>query len=129
MASFTEMSSALVFDSVADILLDAADWPVFDIAASAISYPFRYADEEGTDLALIVPQYPDPGRRLQSWANGLFAATPPTLVASQGPERREAQSVNIKAVRSRAPQSPDEKLDRAWGSCRDFAVLFTEEKA
>jgi transglutaminase-like putative cysteine protease len=66
MASFTEMASILVIDSVGDILLNAVEWPVFDIAASAISYPFRYSDDEWTDLgALTVVQYPDPGSQLQ----------------------------------------------------------------
>jgi hypothetical protein len=37
------MADMLVIDSVADILLNTAPWPVFDIAASAISYPFRYS--------------------------------------------------------------------------------------
>jgi hypothetical protein len=36
------MTDMLVIDSVADILLNAAPWPVFDIAASANSYPFRW---------------------------------------------------------------------------------------
>src|SRR5258705_6370258 len=35
-ASFRTMSTSLVIDSVADIELSAAAWPVFDIAASAI---------------------------------------------------------------------------------------------
>jgi hypothetical protein len=53
MASFTEMASILVIDSVGDILLNAVEWPVFDIAASAISYPFRYSDDEWTDLGAL----------------------------------------------------------------------------
>jgi transglutaminase-like putative cysteine protease len=128
MASFTEMASVLVFDSVADILLDAADWPVFDIAASAISYPFRYADEEWTDLgALTVPQYPDPGGRLQSWANGFVRSNPTdTLSLLKDLNAGIAQSVQYQSREVAGTQSPDETLDRAWGSCRDFAVLFTE---
>jgi hypothetical protein len=34
-ATFANMASTLVIDSVVDILLNAVDWPVFDIAASA----------------------------------------------------------------------------------------------
>ena len=37
MATFATMADMLVIDSVADILLNAAAWPVFAIAASAIS--------------------------------------------------------------------------------------------
>lgn len=53
MATFATTSDMLVIDSAADILLNAASWPVFDIAASAISYPFRYADDEWTDLGAL----------------------------------------------------------------------------
>ena len=50
-ASFQTMSDNLVIDSVAELELDAVAWPVFAIAASAISYPFRYSDDDWTDLA------------------------------------------------------------------------------
>jgi hypothetical protein len=45
------MADNLVIDSVAELQLNAAAWPVFDVAASAIFYPFRYPDDEWTDLA------------------------------------------------------------------------------
>ena len=35
------MADSLVIDSLAEIKLDAEAWPVFDIAASAISHPFQ----------------------------------------------------------------------------------------
>jgi Bacterial transglutaminase-like N-terminal region len=40
-ATFQTMADNLVIASVAEIQLNAAAWPVFDIAASAIFYPFR----------------------------------------------------------------------------------------
>jgi hypothetical protein len=65
-ASFQTMSDHLVIDSVTELQLYAAAWPVFDIAASAISYPFRYSDAEWIDLgALTVQQYNDPAERLR----------------------------------------------------------------
>jgi hypothetical protein len=68
-ASFQTMSDRLVIDSMAELQLDAVAWPVFDIAASAISYPFGYSDDEWIDLgALAMPQYPDPNGRLRTWA-------------------------------------------------------------
>jgi hypothetical protein len=45
-ATFQTMASSLVIDSVAELELDAVAWPVFDIAAPAICYPFRYSDDE-----------------------------------------------------------------------------------
>jgi len=56
--------------------LDAVAWPVFDIVASTIVYPFRYPDNEWTDLgALTVLQYPDPDGRLGDWARGFVRGT------------------------------------------------------
>ena len=42
-ATFQAMADNLVVDSVAEIQVTTAAWPVFEIAASAISYPFRYS--------------------------------------------------------------------------------------
>src|SRR5271170_6627938 len=41
--TFQGMSTHIAIDSVAELQLDAVAWPVFDIAASAIFYPFRYS--------------------------------------------------------------------------------------
>jgi Bacterial transglutaminase-like N-terminal region len=45
-ATFQTMSTEVVIDSLAELRLEGVAWPVFDIAASAISYPFRYSDDE-----------------------------------------------------------------------------------
>ncbi len=58
-ASFQSMTDGLSIDSLAELQLDAQRWPVFDIAASAIFYPFRYSEDEWTDLGgLAAQQYP-----------------------------------------------------------------------
>jgi hypothetical protein len=55
--------------SSTELELNASAWPVFDIAASAIVYPFRYSDDDWTDLgATTVQQYADPDGRLRQWA-------------------------------------------------------------
>jgi hypothetical protein len=42
-------------------------WPVFDIAASAFSYSFRYSDAEWADLGgLASQQYSDSQERLRA---------------------------------------------------------------
>jgi transglutaminase-like putative cysteine protease len=40
-ATFQAMADTLVIASTAELQLDAAAWPVFDIAASAVTYPSR----------------------------------------------------------------------------------------
>ena len=65
-AIFASSADTLVIDSVTLLQLGAEAWPIFDIAASAISYPFRYADDERIDLgALMFQQYADPTGRLR----------------------------------------------------------------
>src|SRR5260370_17217106 len=71
------MSDHLVIDSVAELQLDATDWPVFAIAAAAAAYPFTYSASEWIDLgALTTPQYPDPKGRLRAWADGFVRGRP-----------------------------------------------------
>jgi transglutaminase-like putative cysteine protease len=128
MAKFATVADMLVIDSVADILLNAAPWPVFDIAASAISYPFRYSDDEWTDLgALAIEQYPDQAGRLRIWARGFIRSNPTdTLSLLKDLSLGVAQQISYQSREVEGTQSPTQTLDRGWGSCRDFAVLFAE---
>jgi transglutaminase-like putative cysteine protease len=127
-ASFQTMSDQLVIDSVAEIQLDAAAWPVFPIAASAIFYPFRYDDDEWTDLgALALPQYRDPTGRLQAWAQAFIAGHPTdTLSLLKDVSAGVSAQISYQQRDSEGTQTPLQTLDRGWGSCRDFAVLFAE---
>ena len=93
----------LVIDSVAELELYTAAWPVFNIAASAIVYPFDYSDDEWTDLgALAIQQYADPsdgwrlGARFRPQRSHRYAGTAEGLSA-----RRPAGSA-IKAGRTKA---------------------------
>jgi hypothetical protein len=71
-----------VIDSVAELQLNAAAWPVFDVAAAAIFYPFRYSDDEWIDLgALTIQQYPDPAGRLCDWAQAFIGGNPTNTLA------------------------------------------------
>jgi hypothetical protein len=74
---FSAMTEARTIGAAAELELHVSAWPVFDIAASAIVYPFRYSDAEWTDLgATTVQQYADPdgscgdGREILSAAIG-----------------------------------------------------------
>jgi transglutaminase-like putative cysteine protease len=127
-ATFATPTDMLVIDSVADILLNAAPWPVFDIAASAISYPFRYSDDEWTDLgALALEQYADRGGRLRTWAQGFIRSNPTdTLSLLKDLSLGVAERIGYQSREVEGTQSPTQTLDRGWGSCRDFAVLFGE---
>jgi transglutaminase-like putative cysteine protease len=127
-ATFQTMADALVIDSVAKLELDAVAWPVFDVAASAIVYPFRYADDEWIDLgALTIPQYPDPAGRLQAWARAFVRSNPTdTLALLKDLGAGVSGWISYQSREDPGTQSPTQTLDRGWGSCRDFAVLFVE---
>ena len=127
-AGFRAMSTSLVIDSVAEIELSAAAWPVFDIAASAVSYPFLYSDNDRTDLgALLVPLYADPQGRLRGWAQSFVHSNPTdTLSLLKDLSEGVSQRINYQSREEEGTQGPLDTLDRGWGSCRDFAMLFAE---
>jgi transglutaminase-like putative cysteine protease len=127
-ATFAITTDILVIDSAADILLNAAPWPIFDIAASALSYPFRYSNDDSTDLgALTIEQYSDPARLLRTWAGGFIRSNPTdTLSLLKDLSLGVAERISYQSRDVEGTQSPTQTLDRGWGSCRDFAVLFAE---
>ncbi len=127
-ATFLGMTDQLVIDSVAELQLGAVPWPIFDIAGSALVYPFRYSDDEWTDLgALTIPQYPDPAGRLGTWARSFILGTQTdTLSLLRDLSAGVSAIVAYEARDDEGTQSPVATLERARGSCRDFAVLFIE---
>jgi transglutaminase-like putative cysteine protease len=106
----------------------ASVWPVFDIAASAIAYPFQYSGDEWIDLgALTVQQYPDQASRLKGWARAFVRGTSTdTLSLLKDLSAGVSGSIRYQSREEEGTQSPSQTLDRGWGSCRDFAVLFVE---
>jgi transglutaminase-like putative cysteine protease len=126
-ATFETQSDTLVIDSAAQVELSSATYPVFDIAASAISFPFRYSDDEWTDLgALTVRQYPD-GDRLQNWAQGFVAGYPTdTLSLLKDINAGVGAGITYQAREDEGTQSPSQTLSSGLGSCRDLATLFVE---
>ncbi len=127
-ASFKDMTDRLSIASVAVLELSASAWPVFDIAASAISYPFRYSDDEWSALgSLAVPIHPDPAGRLAAWARGFVrGSSTDTLAMLKDLHTGVPEAVRYQSRDEEGTQTPLQTLDRGWGSCRDLAVLFVE---
>jgi transglutaminase-like putative cysteine protease len=127
-AVFQGAADSLVIDSVVELDLYGSAWPVFDIAASPIVYPFRYSDDEWTDLgALTIQQYPDPAGRLEKWARAFVGGDrTDTLALLKDLSVGVSGWIGYQSREDEGTQSPIETLDRGWGSCRDFAVLFVE---
>lgn len=125
---FSGIADTLVIESAAEVELALVAWPVFDIAASAIFYPFRYTDDEWTDLgALAVQQHQDPTGRLGQWARAFVRGNPTdTLALLKDISAGVAGWVSYRSREEEGTQSPTETLDIGSGSCRDFATLFVE---
>ena len=72
-------------------------------------------------------QYPDPHGRLLAWARGFVrGATTDTLALLKDLGAGVADAILYQSRDEEGTQSPLATLDRGWGSCRDFAVLFAE---
>jgi transglutaminase-like putative cysteine protease len=127
-AAFQTMSDTLVIDSVAELELNAVAWPIFDVAASAIYYPFQYSADEWTDLgALTIQQYKESAARSRDWARAFVRGVPTdTLALLKDLSAGVATAILYEIREDEGTQSPAQTLDRGWGSCRDFAVLFAE---
>jgi transglutaminase-like putative cysteine protease len=126
-ASFGAPAAQLRIASRARVELGARPYPVFDIAASAISFPFRYADDEWVDLGPLSAPPNDPDGRLRAWAQGFVAAFPTdTLSLLKDMNAGTRSAVGYEAREDQGTQTPAETLSRRRGSCRDIATLFIE---
>lgn len=105
-ATFQKTASNLVIASVAELQLDAVAWPMFDIAVSAMSYPFRYSEDDWTDLgALALPQFADPAEVLRSWAQRFVRGSrTDTLSLLKDLSVGVSEAVRTRAVRLRGPR-------------------------
>jgi transglutaminase-like putative cysteine protease len=127
-ASFVEPASILTIESRVKLDHSSEAWPIFDIAASAISYPFTYTEDERLDLgALLIPQYHDPERRLAMWARGFVLGDVTDTLSMLKDLNAEIPSwVCYESRDEEGTQAPLDTLARGWGSCRDLAVLLIE---
>ena len=127
-AHFDAPADDLTIDSTAVVALAAEPWPVFDVAATAERYPFFYSRDEIVDLgALAQPQYYDPANRLSEWASAFVCGSQTdTLALLKDLVAGTAAQIRYQSREEEGTQTPRQTLDRGWGSCRDFAVLFAE---
>ncbi len=127
-ATFENVSDLLVITATMIVDLTAPVWPVFPISADAASYPFLYLDDERADLGpLATPQYQDHAGRLSDWVEGFVMQRPTdTLSLLKDVANGVTAQIFYQSRETEGTQGPLETLDRGWGSCRDFAVLFAE---
>lgn len=127
-AIFDQLADTLVICSIAELTLDADQWPIFGIAASAAHYPFLLTEDDMTDLgALRLQSYLDSSGRLSQWTQGFVAGDPTgTLALLKDISSGVAAQIAYEIREEENTQSPEQTLDRGRGSCRDFAALFVD---
>jgi transglutaminase-like putative cysteine protease len=127
-ANFETPSAELVIESHASIEQCASAWPVFLIAPSAHSYPFRYDEMEAIDLAgFLAPRHEDRVGLVANWARSFIYSMPTdTLSLLKDINNGVLASVTYRTRDEEGTQSPAETLALGSGSCRDVAALFIE---
>ena len=127
-ASFTEPTTELRIVSHLRLETFEHKRPAFQITPEAATYPFIYSADDRIDLGrLLDRQYSDPGDRVGKWAHGFVSSKPTgTLALLADLNSGVAAWVSYQSREIEGTQTPIETLNRGWGSCRDFAVLFVE---
>jgi len=127
-AAFEAPTDRLVIESLVTLEHHAVPWPLFDIAPSAVSFPFRYSQDEVSDLgALLIPQFADAGQELLAWAKGFVNGMPTdTLSLLKDINAAISNWIGYESREDEGTQPPLDTLNRRLGSCRDIAVLMIE---
>lgn len=126
-ATFVEPTCQLEIISKADVDLRSEAWPVFDIAASAINYPFKYHENDWRDLGSLRDVQHDPTVDFQRWVKGfVMGNTTDTLSLLRDLSSGVANHVTYQSRDAEGTQTPVETLALGSGSCRDYAALFAE---
>jgi transglutaminase-like putative cysteine protease len=128
-ASFRDQAAALRFESEIEIEHYGLEDPAFMLEPAARTYPFSYSSEEVPDLGRTMERhYPDPGRRVDTWAKDFLEKGGETSTAdllariTRAIHRRFAYQTRY----SIGTRSPVETLDQGSGTCRDLALFMME---
>jgi transglutaminase-like putative cysteine protease len=127
--TFDERADQLRFDSLIEIEHYGLSDPETMLREHAASYPFRYDNDQITDLLPTLQcHYPDPEGAIGAWARqfldqGESTNTEELLIRITRAIKQQF------AYRERAilgTQTPTETLRLGSGSCRDFALFMIE---
>lgn len=126
-ASFQEPASELRFESRVVIDHYGLSYPDFAIEPYAQTYPFSYPAEEIADLGRSVERhYPDPERKLDTWAKRFVESGGPVGTQDLLVRINQAIQQEFRYERRYAigVQTPAETLEKGSGTCRDLAVFM-----
>lgn len=129
-ASFTEPSDVLNFDS--QIVIDR--YPLeameFPIESYAREIPFSYPASEVPDLGRTIERhYPDPDRKITEWTRQFLGARPAGIDTEEfliSITRAIREGFGYVERHEPGVQSPTETLELGSGTCRDYALFMME---
>lgn len=123
LATFAAPTTSLTVTNRMSVEQSASDWPVFQIATDALTYPFAYSQDEIVDLGAMRQVNPDP--QVAAWARS-FPLGPVTDTLSLLKDLNAAilGIVSYRVRDEEGTQKPAETLGLRSGSCRDIATLF-----
>jgi len=126
-ATFEGTTSELRFESTVTLEHFENSMPEYPLEEYAQTYPFRYSDEDFSNLARALTHH-YPGQGVSDWALQFLDAADTTgtmkILRSMTLGIREQFTYTRRT--EKGVQSPDETLRNRRGSCRDFAVLMME---
>lgn len=128
-ATFDERARELSFTATATVEHTPAEDYALTPDDPAYFYPFRYDDEEFTDLLQFVsPQYGDPNGELAAWALQFLDPDAPTSTFKilTGMTHGIRKAFTYRKRHEQGTQHPLDTLQTRSGSCRDYALFMIE---
>jgi transglutaminase-like putative cysteine protease len=126
--SFDEPASELRIVSKLTIERFGSQSPRGEIEENAARYPFVYSMQDRFDLGRMLEQhYMDPADRVGVWGRGFVLGRSTDTLALLGDLNAGIRAqFGYQSRDEEGTQTPEQTLQRGWGSCRDFAVLLAE---
>ncbi|HMM91359.1 transglutaminase family protein [Bradyrhizobium sp.] len=128
-ATFDERAEELSFTATATVEHNPAEEFALTPDNPAYFYPFRYDDEEYSDLLqYVTPQYGDPNGELSAWARQFLDAEAPTPTFNilSGMTHGIRKAFTYRKRHEQGTQHPLDTLQTGSGTCRDFALFMIE---
>jgi transglutaminase-like putative cysteine protease len=128
-ATFDERAETLTFTSTSTVEHSPAEEFALTADDAAYFYPFRYDDEEFSDLVqYITPQYGDPGGELTAWGLDFLDGEGPTPTYNilSGMTHGIRAQFTYRKRHEHGTQHPLDTLQTKSGTCRDYALFMIE---
>ena len=128
-ANFTRPASSVRIES--QVVIEHYDEAPLDFLVEdyAAFHPFTYLQDEGTDLAPLLPMtWPDDRLHIDDWLRALSLRSPrlETFTLLDQLNRAIRRDFHYKRREEPGVQSPGQTLSSGSGSCRDFAALLMD---